>query len=117
MNRTTLSAKAPANPATKITLYQRSLASRRLNKALSDALGVVVVLLAKENHRAAQHRKTPYSDDAWTTIRLRNETAVAVELVRKKVGQNMGRDVSRSEIIALALLHALPALLATDKID
>ncbi|MGJ8558250.1 MAG: hypothetical protein ACSHW6_14505 [Sulfitobacter geojensis] len=87
--------------------------SRNLRRILFDLFTPMDVMAVEQGIR---NRNLGHSKDhqrqLWSTVRVRNEVDIALTLLQRRYEDNKGKTLSRSDLISIAVMEAMPALVA-----
>lgn len=87
--------------------------SRNLRRILFDLFIPVEVMGVEQDirNRSLGH-STSHQRHLWSTVRVRTEVDTALTLLQRRYVDNKGKALSRSDLISLAVMEAMPALVA-----
>jgi hypothetical protein len=107
---TTNSIPAPRTPT---TIPDRRRASGNLRRTLFDLFSPVEVMAVEQVilNRNMDHQKG-HQRLSWSTVRVRNEVDTALTLLQRRYVDNRGKALSRSDLISIAVMEAMPTLVA-----
>jgi hypothetical protein len=108
MTNTDKPSKAQPTP-----LNDRRRASYNLRNRLFDLFPPVAVMAVEEGirNRGINHKEGTQRFQ-WSTVRIRNEVDTALTLLQRRYVDNNGQSLSRSDLISIAVMEAMPALVA-----
>lgn len=96
-----------------VSLKERARMARALRRELTNIFPVMEYLteeqaLLNRNRKHARDNKAPQT---WSTVRIRAEIDVALTMLQRRIEAALERKVSRSELLSIAILEAMPNLL------
>ncbi len=97
----------------RTSVEDRRRTSRNLRRSLFDLFTPVEVMAVEQETRnrslkhSARHRRIE-----WSTVRVRNEVDMALTLLKRRYVDNNGKALSRSDLISIAVMEAMPTLVA-----
>jgi pantothenate synthetase len=103
----------PVKPSKATTYEDRRRTSRNLRRVLYDLFMPVEVMEVEQglrNRNLGQSKGNQRLD--WSTVRIRTEIDIALTLLQRRYVNNKDQALSRSDLIGLAVMEAMPALVA-----
>ncbi|TVS01072.1 MAG: hypothetical protein EA407_12985 [Rhodobacteraceae bacterium] len=99
------------NPKKPSRSYQvRARFSHALKKQALKTLPSVPLIAAEEAIAEARANGKPVVRAAWKALQIRREHMAIVEILQAAHLQNVGDEISRSEVVAALMLHGLDAV-------
>ncbi len=97
-----------------VSLKERARMARALRLELTRIFPAIEYLTEEQEllNRNRQHSRDNKAPGTWSTVRIRAEIDVALTMLQKRFEKTLERKVSRSEMLSIAMLEALPTLLA-----
>ncbi len=99
--------------ATPTPWTDRRRTSRNLRRVLFDLFTPIEVLAVEQDSRNRGLGHQPkHKRLEWSTVRVRSEVDMALTLLQRSYENSTGKALSRSDLIGIAVMEAMPALVA-----